>query len=156
GGYAPPPAWSPDGRYLAVFFGDALHVYDADAGRFRTEPLPRIPLRAGSEIRWAIFGTVFGQSAHELYLLGLPAADAPPDQARHPVYRIDPTAAHPKLRSVPGQDLLGNVVFENGVRSPSGRYFAAPVYAHLGACREPASIALLDLQSGHWLNQLGT
>src|SRR3954454_4041646 len=29
-GYVPPLAWSPDGKLLAVFFGDALHVLDLD------------------------------------------------------------------------------------------------------------------------------
>jgi hypothetical protein len=150
GGYAPPPAWSPDGSTLAVFYSDALHVYDAASRQVRTVPLPRIPLHQPYEVRWAIYGLQFGASAHELYVLGVPAHQAPADQALQRVYRIDPTAPHPALKAVKGEDLLGNVLFDHGARSPDGRWFAAPVYAHLGACREIASVAVLDLQKGRW------
>ena len=51
-------------------------------------------------------------------MLGLPAQLAPADQARQRVYRIDPTAAHPSLKLVKGEDLLGTSCYEHGARSP--------------------------------------
>src|SRR5262249_24824673 len=153
-GYVPPVAWSPDGRLLALSYGDALHVLDVDANRMRTIPLPRIPLQRPLAVRWAIFGLVFGQSARQLYVLGVPAAQAPAVQGLQRVYRIDPTSERPHLRRLAGDDVLGSALFDYGARSPAGRFFAAPLWVHDGGCRDSAGILMLDLQTGRMWPQV--